>query len=365
MVEFLAACGLETMRGGNQRSYFDRARAGLEHTLVAAADLPYVVKDPWLFAYCEAVDLEAIAVDVLILPMRDLTAAATSRVLQERIGLLESQPNRAVPQVYTQTPGGSLQSLDVTDQERLLAVGFHELLRWAVSEGLPVVLLDFPRFVEDSSYLITALSPWLLDHCDAATAGVAFDRVADPTRIRVKIGEDDGGSAAIALPSDNRPSAEDLDRKALAALVVELKNQVWQANIQVENQQRLTADLRQDRLTLSLRLARAAEDQMVMKEALAATRHASIRLGAAETSLVTAESRLVMLRGRLDDTRRRVRRNRVKLAETRQELADTRAKIQEIYASPSWRLSRPVRAFGRGRKKTPRMAPKLGVQPED
>src|SRR6516225_7327711 len=62
LVEFLGACGLDV---GASHHWLERQRAGMEHYLLAP-DCPYVAKDPWLFAYCEALDLAEVKIDALI-----------------------------------------------------------------------------------------------------------------------------------------------------------------------------------------------------------------------------------------------------------------------------------------------------------
>jgi hypothetical protein len=217
LVQFLAACGLETS-GEDEPAYFPRARAGLEHSLLSTEALPYIVKDSWLFAYCNAVDLDAIAIDALIIPMRDLMDAATSRVLQERIGIVDTGwRHRPLSHVQGATPGGVLFSLDAMDQARLLAVGFYELLFWAVTSGIPLFLLEFPRLIEDDTYLVRTLWPWLSTLCDEDRAYVAFQRIADLGRVRVASGNRLAGSSV--LPGSR--SHADLDRAAMVALLDE------------------------------------------------------------------------------------------------------------------------------------------------
>ena len=170
LVSFLEACGLDT----GDAPWFERARAGGEHAVDPGdPTLPYVLKDPALGHYCDQLDLTEVTIDVLIAPVRDL-------------------------------------SLNVVDQERLLAVGFHRLVRWATIHDLPLILLDFPRLVEDCDYLLASLSHWLDQHCDGATARAAFAATARAGEIRVR--EMDGREAR----------ARTLDRMALVERIDEL-----------------------------------------------------------------------------------------------------------------------------------------------
>lgn len=218
LVRFLETCGIET---GSNEDWYDRARAGLENYLLDES-APYLVKDPSLFTYCEAIDLQAIAIDALIVPMRDLSAAAESRLLQERISLSDTHQWRDRPpkDVRDSVPGGIIFSLHPIDQERLLAVGFYRLIHWAVSNGISLFLLDFPRAVEDGPYLIETLWPWLGLHCSREQADAAFEVTADPDAIRVR------STSSQLLPNNPDSTSNDgdsnrLDRDAMVILLNE------------------------------------------------------------------------------------------------------------------------------------------------
>jgi predicted O-methyltransferase YrrM len=214
LVRFLAACGLDT----GDAPWFERARAGLEHRIDPFdPDLPYVVKDPLLSRYCEQLDLGSLTVDALIVPLRELSAAARSRVLQERLALTET-PLRAEEDVdvLASTPGGVLYSLNEVDQERLLAVGFHRLLRWAVANDLPLFLLEFPRIVEDCDHLVDTLAPWLEAHCDLDRARTAFAEVASLEAVRVR----------PTTAGSGRRVEQDIDRLALVERIDELTREL-------------------------------------------------------------------------------------------------------------------------------------------
>lgn len=152
LVEWLAASGLDVGEF-DPDEYHPAARAGWERSLMAD-DLPFVVKDPWLFTYCHDVDPDVI--EALVLPLRRLSDAAASRVRVERDA-------GATRDVWGWTNGGALLSLDITDQARLLAAGFYELLQWAVAADVPTVLLHYPRLVDDADYCIARFEQWLPD----------------------------------------------------------------------------------------------------------------------------------------------------------------------------------------------------------
>ncbi|HEX4260274.1 MAG TPA: hypothetical protein VHY76_04170, partial [Acetobacteraceae bacterium] len=88
MVRYLTGLGLEThlSRHGAAASWDDAAQAGLEDIPLSAVtpDLPYVVKSPWSYQFVqELLDDPAIALDGVIVPIRDLVEATSSRIIQQ------------------------------------------------------------------------------------------------------------------------------------------------------------------------------------------------------------------------------------------------------------------------------------------
>jgi len=273
LVKFFDACGLET--SVDEANWHERARAGFEHSLSADGPAPYVVKDPWLFAYCEELDLSEVHIDALIVPIRELSAAAESRIHQERMSLIETWA-RQMPnvQVAGSTPGGALYSLDVVDQARILAVGFHRLLHWAVSNELPVFLLTFPRFVEDPDYLLRALWPWLGEHCTIEAARRAFEATAEPGAVRVARGQASTPSRAIALGT-GEPDPVALDRAALVERIDELTRALATNEEKVRVLEDETTHLRRH----------AEEQDEQLRATLAQAAQLGAALGAAERKL--------------------------------------------------------------------------------
>ena len=177
LVRWFEACGLDI---GETSGWHDDARAGLEQPVRPGA--PRVVKDPWFYTYCSTID--PALVDVLIVPIRDLEAAARSRVQRETAAL-----NGAVHgNEFGQTAGGMIHRLNVDDQARTIAVGFHTLIDWAVTQQVPLRLVSFPRIVDDETYLwdqlgdLTSVDGW----SDRALARQAHRDLADPNLVRIR-----------------------------------------------------------------------------------------------------------------------------------------------------------------------------------
>ena len=298
LVRFLGRCGLDT---GSPHDFFDeRARAGLEHYLLDD-HAPYVVKDPWLFSYCNHVDPGAIAVDALLVPVRELMAAATSRILQERIAMAEG-PRAGWPpsDVNGVVTAGAVYSLDPVDEARILAVGFHRLIHWATAQQVPLFLLEFPRIVNDGRYLIESLWPWLGNHCDRVRAQSAYAAVADPYLVRVGAGHHHTNGAHNASIDSTR-----LDREAMAILIQEREALLASANDEL-------AETRED----------LAENQARLAE---------------------TESRLAETEGRLVETERFLALRDVALAEHQMRLDAVISELNAVRGTMSWRLTGPLR----------------------
>ena len=160
---------------------------------------------------CTPIAMRSTSIDALIVPTRDLLDGATSRIFQERIAMVDSEwRNRPPVELRGGAAGGIVYSLDPVDQARILAVGFHRLVHWAVSHQIPLFLLDFPRSVNDPDYLVSTLAPWLRAHCSDEVALSAFARVADPGSVRF------GQPEAPDLPATMSAEGLGIERRALA-----------------------------------------------------------------------------------------------------------------------------------------------------
>ena len=245
LTRFLGECGLDI---GGVSDVHARTRAGLEQNLLTA-EAAYVVKDPWIFAYCDVVDLKEINIEFLILPIRDLLDASKSRVLQERIKVMDSPwVDLPVAEVSGDTPGGILYSLDPVDQARILAVGFHKLVHWATKNDIPIIFLDFPRFARDGDYLCDPLAPVLTAHCSPEQARKAFAALADSSLIRIKDQANERYSGADADPET------ELDREALKIVLSEKRNETGLLENQLTASQASLAQREEASLELSNRL---------------------------------------------------------------------------------------------------------------
>jgi hypothetical protein len=326
LVKFLQACGLHAGEL-DDGDWIERARAGLELDLLSD-DAPQLVKDPMFFTYCNEINLDLVRIEALIIPVRELMAAATSRVLQERATMAETaRSSRPLTHLRGGAAGGVVYSLDPVDQARILAVGFHQVIHWATANAVPLFLLDFPRIILDGDYLIDTLWPWLGSHCEKAVAHGAFDAIADPSALRIVKDPDETLMADAAL-------AARLDRDAMAMLVAETKVDLASTRVQVDELLRALDEAggRSAELAGALRIAtRQLGESEMARDTMART------LAERDQSLVGAERQL-------SETGRAL-----SAAEDRAGLVQ--AQYDKLQRNLSWRLTRPFRALAPARRR--------------
>ncbi len=265
LVRYLTALGLDTTlsRRGEAGGWDEAANAGLEELLVssAGAHLPYVVKSPWIGEYFDEILADpAIRIDALIVPLRDLVEAATSRTVLEMRAIHQKAPWMAELdrswEVWGGTAGGVVYSLNPLDQARLLGVAFHNLVWRAVEAGIPVHLLAFPRMVEDSGYLYETLRPVLPQGITAAAADEAHRRTADPGKVRVGGEVSEPDAAPVVHRAAHYPRPEQIDAIALRRELARLRAEA--------------ARPPPEPTELHGALQRAADETAALREALAA-----------------------------------------------------------------------------------------------
>lgn len=171
LVRYLTELGLSTHLSAHPDAVADSyAEAGFEEVPLAydRGTLPYVIKSPSLYEYIDEL-LQSAHLDAVIIPMRDLNLAASSRMVVERDAMLRAVPWLADNSVALDTrpwsPGGAVFSLDPVDQAPLLAVGFHQLVERLVRAEVPMVFLSFPRIAVGVGVLVV----------DAKSRLVSFD----------------------------------------------------------------------------------------------------------------------------------------------------------------------------------------------
>ncbi len=304
LVKYLTALGLDTSFGRYGEAgagWSSSANAGLEQMLLVQPDqdLPYVLKSPWAGEYIEEIlGSKRFAIDALVVPIRDLVEAATSRAVAEYRSIHQTQPWVADKldrtwEVAGVTPGGLVFSLNPLDQARLLAVSFHRLVHRAAEAQIPLVFPVFPRMVEDWEYLYHTLKPILPIDVSAQTAREAHATVASLAKVRIgdEVATQKGLSAAdtaIPQPQIRYPSPVEVDNIALRRELRSVREEKLTADAALErariNQEKLVADaaiqnagINEEKLAADAALDRARVNAEALSAAVAA--HAAERAG--------------------------------------------------------------------------------------
>lgn len=231
LVKYLHTCGLETHLSKNPTGTLNgEANAGLEdYPLPENLDaLPYVIKSPWIsFDPDLALSHEGLSIDAIIFPVRSLTEAASSRVTLQRVAMHKENPwMRRLSRSWdhwADSPGGMVFPLNVEDEKRILAVGFHNLVHYCVVKEIPIIFLDFPRFINDGEYLYNSISKVL--NVDRETALRAHGELADASLVR----SGNGGSV-------QNSAVDEPEYTALKRLLSKAEHELNKA---LENQTRL------------------------------------------------------------------------------------------------------------------------------
>ena len=207
LVHLLTELGLDTgYTPGEVRRHIDgRCHAGLEYEgwgrrrkrtisdwlrqpkhairdlLNGPPPVPYIIKSP---ALCETLGQlitgRDLAIDHVYIPIRDLEAAALSRV---RVG-----------GAHGSVPGGLWKTDNPLHQKAVLAEMFFNLVHTLALHDLPHTFLLFPRLVEDWVYVRQKLL-FLVKDIEPKSFRAAFEKVADRSLVH-----DFNAGATLAAP---------------------------------------------------------------------------------------------------------------------------------------------------------------------
>lgn len=153
LVKLLTLLDFNTGFTKDQIAASKELRAGLEFQGLGA-HLPYVVKNPKLmWQLPELLQKNKVVVDHILLPMRDIHAAAESR----RENVRKSDGSLAPQEVV-----GGLEGVDnPADQEGFFLRKFYDFLQFVSLYQIPLTTLQYPRLVLDGEYLYLKLRPLL------------------------------------------------------------------------------------------------------------------------------------------------------------------------------------------------------------
>lgn len=154
------------------------SKAGLER-LDAGPNSPYVIKSPiYADLLLPLLADQTIRLRAVILPMRDLTAAAQSRIRVTQEALAAGATEE------TEHPGGMWLTRTPAQQEAKLAIQFYKIMQILTAFGITPITMDFPRLARNEAYLHDQLEPLLRQHgVSRLEFRDAFARVVQPDRI--------------------------------------------------------------------------------------------------------------------------------------------------------------------------------------
>ncbi|HEY7657672.1 MAG TPA: hypothetical protein VH881_12450 [Burkholderiales bacterium] len=185
LVELLTHLGLDTgFTLERLRAKIHKvARAGLEHD-IRRENCPYIVKWPAFCDYAEEVfGRSDIAIEHILVPMRDLYSAAESRRFVESNTLSGASflERLALTETQQELIGGLVgtTSSEPGNQEEVLLRRIYSLLLAVSGTAVPVTFMRYPRIVKDCPYLFEKLKPILRGVTYESFAAV-FARTARP-----------------------------------------------------------------------------------------------------------------------------------------------------------------------------------------
>lgn len=170
LIQLMTTLGMPTGFQKRATDIYPHANAGMEWD-IRDRHAPYVVKSPWL---CDQLDEvladHDVAIDHVLVPVRDLFSAAESR--------------RAVSRASGQydAPGGLWDTPDPDQQEDVLTAKLYTLMYSLAKHDIPVTLLHFPRITRDADYLCEKLKP-MLSLSQRWNFRHAFQRVVNPALV--------------------------------------------------------------------------------------------------------------------------------------------------------------------------------------
>lgn len=182
LVQLLTRLGLDTGFTPYEEPYYDTIRAGCEQRLpfdwlwpdeklrAHFGTLPRVVKGPeWSFVIKELSRRGIVDFEHVIMPIRDFGEAAKSRV---GVGL----------HWYAIQTDDKEKQLE--DQAIVLTIAAGAVVEGCVLYNIPLMLLNFPRIVEDSQYLYTKLKEAGVYKGGWGEFAPVFDELARPEQVQ-------------------------------------------------------------------------------------------------------------------------------------------------------------------------------------
>jgi len=180
LVQLMTRLGLETGFTETSLRLNENARAGLEWD-IRKQNAPYIVKSPFFCDHAaDVLQRSDIALDHVLIPIRDIHAAAESRRFVVKSALAKLPLLRRLKATIKppKVPGGLFNTKRPGKQEKVLLEKMHKLLLALSAAQIPVTLLQYPKLVRESAYLYQKLEPIL--------ESISYEQFSDAFKLTVR-----------------------------------------------------------------------------------------------------------------------------------------------------------------------------------
>ena len=186
LVQLLTALGIETGFKDIHDGVYENCHAGMEKDIREPSS-PYIVKSPSLCdTLAEVMASGNYVIDHLFIPIRDLEAAAMSRisVSSQAQGTQSKWRQRLIGKFKHKkaVPGGLIDTDNPQEQLPILAEKLYRLIYAVSLFDIPHTLLHFPKLTQDPRYLYQKLAP-IVGDMDYPRFKNVFDYVVQPALV--------------------------------------------------------------------------------------------------------------------------------------------------------------------------------------
>ncbi len=167
LVKLFGRVGIDIGLEQSKMWFCESTKCGMEYD-VRKSDAPYICKDPRFCDYAEeVVNRSDIKINYVLILMRDLYSAAESR--------------RNVSKMFKDSSYGGLWAAtsDPQKQENVLLKKLYGLMLSLSNTDIPVIFINFPMLIDNSSYLYEKLRP-IVGHIPFMTFKAIFDGLVRP-----------------------------------------------------------------------------------------------------------------------------------------------------------------------------------------
>lgn len=231
LVQLLDGLGLDTDLAHGNLAYDNAANAGFETVPIKPDSVPYVLKSPWSYQFLnELMEKGEIKIDCVLIPIRNLSEAVSSRIILDLRSIYASKhhPARHFDGVWrnnSSVAGGITYSLEPIDNQRILASAFYDTVEICVRHNIAMQFIHFPRFAFDVDYAFQNLKGYVKDGVSFEQFKIIYDRIVAHDKVRTEKEFESLDIGSIDQSKDI-PSLEKLESVALKRILIEYQNSI-------------------------------------------------------------------------------------------------------------------------------------------